>query len=74
MKKFLTLVSISFAVILICSAGMFSLAQTLPQLGKSNIKEVIAALTLEEKAKAGCGQRFQHAEQQAAGNDHMLLP
>jgi len=38
----------------------FCLAQTLPQLGKASIKEVIGAMTLEEKAKlvVGAGRGF----------------
>src|SRR5262249_38296065 len=33
-------------------------AQSLPQLGKSSIKDVIAAMTLEEKAKLVVGKGF----------------
>src|SRR5215470_15051925 len=57
MKKFFSLrlfpllLSISFF-------SVFSLAQTPPQLGKSSIKDVIAAMTLEEKAKLVVGNGF----------------
>jgi beta-glucosidase len=47
---------------LIFSLPFMSIAQTkeLPQLGKNSIKEVIAAMTLEEKFNlvVGAGMRF----------------
>ena len=53
MKKFL------LPVILIGSAFTSNIiAQTLPQLGKNSIKEVVAAMTLEEKAKIVVGNGF----------------
>ena len=50
------------SVVLVCAAINQSLFaqndQGLPQLGKNSIKEVIAAMTLEEKAKLVVGKGF----------------
>ena len=51
MKFFLTI-----AVVIILPATIF--AQEAPQLGKASVKEVIAAMTLQEKAKLVVGMGF----------------
>lgn len=58
-KRILTTAS----MILLASSSLFAQnksSNTLPQLGKSSIKEVVAAMTLEEKAKlvVGMGMRI----------------
>jgi beta-glucosidase len=45
-----------FSIVSICANKMF--AQALPQLGKNSVKEVVAAMTLEEKAKLVVGNGF----------------
>ncbi len=54
MKKFTSI----FFVLMICFFSVTVMAQKAPQLGKSSIKEVIAAMTLEEKAKFVVGNGF----------------
>lgn len=44
------------AVALLLSASLVATAQPLPQLGKSPVKEVVAAMTLEEKAQLVVGK------------------
>jgi beta-glucosidase len=54
MKKLLSsviLISVSFFTVK-------SIAQTAPQLGKASVKDVVAAMTLEEKAKLVVGNGF----------------
>src|SRR6516225_3130717 len=54
MKKLLSsviLISVSFFTVR-------SIAQTAPQLGKASVKDVVAAMTLEEKAKLVVGNGF----------------
>jgi len=47
-------------VALSCLLQNFCIAQSAPQLGKATIQQVIAAMTLEEKAKllVGAGRGF----------------
>jgi beta-glucosidase len=63
MKNLTTLTKFS-SLVLLCFGYTVSMAQTMdkpaPQLGKASIKEVVAAMTLEEKAKllVGAGRGF----------------
>ncbi|HVV55858.1 MAG TPA: glycoside hydrolase family 3 N-terminal domain-containing protein [Mucilaginibacter sp.] len=57
MKK--ALIISSLATALLCLAGFYASAQNkAPQLGKSPLKDVIKAMTLEEKAKIVVGMGF----------------
>lgn len=57
-KRFLG--HVSLALIMFLAFGMNTRAQTVPQLTKTNIKKVVAAMTLEEKASllVGAGMNF----------------
>lgn len=57
MKSKLSLLVVLFYAVF---SGSILLAQQLPQLGKSSVKEVVKAMTLEEKAKlvVGLGMKF----------------
>ncbi|MEP6682105.1 MAG: hypothetical protein ABJA35_02550, partial [Parafilimonas sp.] len=54
MKK--NIIPVFIFVISLCAPG--ANAQSLPQLGKNSVKDVIAAMTLEEKAKFVVGNGF----------------
>src|SRR5258708_21008926 len=61
MKKVYWLITSS--VLILSFSGFYASAQTgsgkaLPQLGKNSVKEVIGAMTLEEKAKLAVGNGF----------------
>src|SRR4030095_13592334 len=68
------------SVVLVCAAINQSLFaqndQGLPQLGKNSIKEVIAAMTLEEKAKlvVGKGFRMPGSEEPTIGQTQDRVP
>ncbi len=67
MKKRKTLIcSLSLTVFMLVTVKFIS-AQTLPQLGKNSNKEVIAAMTLEEKAKLVVGNGFRMPGQRPNG-------
>src|SRR5665213_760552 len=60
MKNFTLPWKFVLPVVLCCLLQNFCRAQSAPQLGKATIKQVIAAMTLEEKAKllVGAGRGF----------------
>src|ERR1700747_3489399 len=61
MKKIKQLISRASLSVTLLMPWIFAIAQDqkpLPQLGKNSIREVIAAMTLEEKAKLVVGNGF----------------
>jgi beta-glucosidase len=65
-----------FALIIVIAAGLSCLAQTLPQLGKDPVKNVIAAMTLEEKATlvVGASMRMPGAPPSVTAQNEQLSP
>jgi beta-glucosidase len=65
-----------FALIIVIAAGLSCLAQTLPQLGKDPVKNVIAAMTLEEKATlvVGASMRMPGAPPLVTAQNEQLSP
>jgi beta-glucosidase len=58
MKKFFPLRVFGLILIFISFLTVCGFAQSAPQLGKSSVKDVIGAMTLEEKAKLVVGNGF----------------
>jgi beta-glucosidase len=60
-----------FSIILLSAVVISISAQTSPQLGKAPLKNVISAMTLEEKAALVVGARYRNPNSQNASNNQL---